>query len=67
MIRLLENIHYSSKEMLHVFHRHHLCYDDWVWLYVFIINSYFPGAYKYALGYKILIPGAFLLQIGRKK
>lgn len=25
-----------------------LCYDDWVWLYVFIINSYFSGAYNSA-------------------
>lgn len=55
--------------MLHVYYT--VCYD-WVWLYVFIINSYFSGAYNLALkhcsGLQNLDPGSFFfwLQVGRK-
>lgn len=66
MVQLLET-YIIHQKMLHVYYT--VCYD-WVWLYVVIINSYFSGAYNFALNialhYEILIPGAFLLQIGRK-
>lgn len=64
----IQNILFIKRNVTHVLYS--LCYDDWVYLFVSIINSYFSGAcnssLKHYLDYEILIPGAFLLQIGRK-